>query len=137
MDALTLQPRVEEVFKHVDKDLDKHLKDAQKGCCFTGFSENKIIGCAGIMPLWNGVGHAWVVMGSDYKNNRIWLHRHIKNMFIKIAIGKEFKRVQANVQAGFKEGVRWIEALGFHRESKLEKYGPAGEDHYMYVRFFE
>ncbi len=137
MDALSMRWREEDTFKLVDRDLDKILKKTNKGCSFTGFAEDKIIGCAGILPLWDGVGHAWVVMGKDYKKHRIWIHKQVKSMFFKIAVGMGFQRVQANVQADFYDALRWIEALGFTCESTLKRYGPDGKDHYMYVRFFE
>tara|TARA_Y100000296_G_scaffold61607_1_gene71467 strand:+ start:3744 stop:4205 length:462 start_codon:yes stop_codon:yes gene_type:complete len=137
LDALHLRWREEETFKLVDKDLDKLIKANQKGCAFTGFTEDSIIGSAGILPLWEGVGHAWVVFGADYRKHRIWIHRQVRNMFFKIAVGMKFRRVQANVQADFHEALRWIEALGFECESTLRQYGPDGKDHYMYTRFFE
>jgi len=137
MDALLKRPRETEIFKHVDKDLDRLIKKHNKGCSFTGCTTEKIIGCAGILPIWGGVGHAWVVMGNDYRKHRIWIHKQVKDIFIKIAIGMHFKRVQANVQCDFYDAVRWIEALGFERESVLKRYGPDGKDHYMYARFFE
>ena len=137
MDALIMRPREEETFKIVDKEMDRLIKDNHKGCSFTGFTEDKIIGCAGILPIWEGLGHAWVVMGKDYKKHRIWIHKQVQDMFFKIAVGKKFRRVQANVQCDFYDAVRWIEALGFEPESILRQYGPDGKDHYMYTRFFE
>ena len=137
MDALLMRQREQETFKIVDKDLDKLIKDNHKGCSFTGFTTDKIIGCAGILPVWSGVGHAWVVLGSDYKKHRIWLHKQVKDMFFKIAVGMKFRRVQANVQCDFYDAVRWIEALGFEGESVMKEYGPDGKDHYMYTRFFK
>ena len=137
MDALLMRQREQETFKIVDKDLDKLIKDNHKGCSFTGFTTDKIIGCAGILPVWSGVGHAWVVLGSDYKKHRIWLHKQVKDMFFKIAVGMKFRRVQANVQCDFYDAVRWIEALGFEGESIMKEYGPDGKDHYMYARVFK
>lgn len=137
MDALLMRPREEEIFKVVDKEMDRLIKDNHKGCSFTGFTEDRIIGCAGILPLWDGVGHAWVVMSRDYKKHRIWIHKQVRDMFFKIAVGKKFRRVQANVQCDFYDAVRWIEALGFKPESILRQYGPDGKDHYMYTRFFD
>ena len=137
MDALIMRPREEETFKIVDKEMDRLIKDNHKGCSFTGFAEDKIIGCAGILPIWDGLGHAWVVMGKDYKKHRIWIHKQVRDMFLKIAVGMKFRRVQANVQCDFYDAVRWIEALGFTPESILRQYGPDAKDHYMYTRFFE
>jgi hypothetical protein len=137
MDAILMRPRETEIFKTVNRDLDKALKDSHKGCSFTGFTTEKIIGCAGILPIWGGVGHAWVVLGNDYKKHRIWIHKQVKDMFVKIAIGGQFKRVQANVQCDFHNATRWVEAMGFERESTMKKYGPEGKDYYMYTRFFD
>jgi len=132
-----MRSREEDTFKLVDKGLDAAMKEGNKGTAFTGFTENEIIGCAGILPIWEGVGHAWVVMGKNYKKHRLWIHKNVQDTFLKIAVGKGMWRVQANVQADFFPALRWIEALGFHCESTMKRYGPDGKDHYMYVRFFE
>jgi hypothetical protein len=45
-------------------------------------------------------------------------------------------RVECTVHAGFKDGKRWAEALGFSVETPvLRQYGPTGSDHVGYVRF--
>ena len=44
MDALLMRQREQETFKIVDRELDRLIKDNHKGCSFTGFTKEKIIG---------------------------------------------------------------------------------------------
>ena len=121
LDALQFRAREARIFSKIDRKADAQAKAVQLGTAFTGFSEKGIIGCAGILPIWKGVGHAWVVMGKDYK----------------IIAGMQFKRVEATVSCDFITGVQWLERMGFELEGKKRKYGPDGKDHYSYARIME
>ena len=135
--ALNLRTSDAVALSHVDQEADMQSKASQKGTAFTGFSEGEIIGCAGIIPIWPGVGHAWVTMGTNYKKHRIWVHKNVVNFMDKIIDGMELHRVQANVVCEFIPGVQWLERMGFKLEGKMSKYGPDGEDHYLYARIIE
>ncbi len=132
--ALNLRHRDSVALSHVDREADMRNKGMQKGTAFTGFSEGEIIGCAGIIPVWPGVGHAWVTMGANYKKHRIWVHKNVMSFMDKIIEGMELHRVQANVVCEFIPGVQWLERMGFKLEGKMYKYGPDGADHYLYAR---
>jgi RimJ/RimL family protein N-acetyltransferase len=137
MEALQLRDRDAEAFANIDKDADLESKSNQWGTAFTGFAEDGIIGCAGILPVWSGVGHAWVVMGKDYKSHRIWIHKNVKSFMNKVICGLDLRRVQANVVCDFDAGKEWLERMGFENEGRMKKYGPDGKDHYLYARIIE
>ena len=99
--ALNLRHSDSVALSHIDRESDVQLKGMQKGTAFTGFSEGEIIGCAGIIPIWPGVGHAWVTMGANYKKHRIWVHKNVMSFMDKIIEGMELKRVQAYVDCDF------------------------------------
>ena len=80
---------------------------------------DRVICLAGVQPLWDGVGYAWVRFAPDSHDHKIWLYKYI--------------RIYLNHLAG----CSWIESLGFEMESTLVKYGPSKEDHYMYRKFYE
>ena len=132
--ALNLRHSDSVALSHIDRESDVQLKGMQKGTAFTGFSEGEIIGGAGIIPIWPGVGHAWVTMGANYKKHRIWVHKNVMSFMDKIIEGMELNRVQANVVCDFYPGGQWLERMGFNLEGKMQKYGPEGEDHYLYAR---
>tara|TARA_R110002126_G_scaffold12495_1_gene54328 strand:- start:90 stop:557 length:468 start_codon:yes stop_codon:yes gene_type:complete len=137
LDALQFRAREARIFSKIDRKADAQAKAVQLGTAFTGFSEKGIIGCAGILPIWKGVGHAWVVMGKDYKSHRIWVHKQVVNHMNKIIAGMQFQRVEATVSCDFITGVQWLERMGFELEGKKRKYGPDGKDHYSYARIME
>jgi hypothetical protein len=135
--ALNLRQRDEEALSKVDREADGESKSSVLGSAFTGFCEEGIIGCAGIIPVWQGVGHAWVTMGANYKSHRIWIHKQVISHMNKIIAGMDLQRVQANVVCDFTPGVHWLERMGFKLEGKMYKYGPDGSDHYLYARIIE
>ncbi len=137
MKALNFRQREARIFSHVDRDVDAQSKATHLGTAFTGFSEGEIIACAGIIPLWNGVGHAWVTMGANYMNHKNFIHRQVVSYMAKIIAGMELHRVQATVVCDFMPGVLWLERMGFKLEGKLVRYGPDGSDHYTYARIIE
>jgi len=134
--ALNLRHRESLSLSYVDREADAQMKSFQKGTAFTGFSEEGIIGCAGIVPIWPGVGHAWVMMGANYKKHRIWVHKQVVAFQDKIITGMNLHRVEATVVCEFTPGIQWLERMGFKLEGKKRKYGPDGKDHYSYARIF-
>ena len=137
LEAVVMRSREVRTFSQIDREADMETKTAKLGTAFTGFSENGIIGCAGIAPIWPGVGHAWVVAGKHYKNHRIWMHKQVIDYMNKIIAGMELTRVQANVVCSFTPGIQWLERMGFKLEGKMYQYGPDGADHYLYARIIE
>lgn len=137
LDALNFRAREARIFKKIDRNADAQVIARQLGTAFTGFSEKGIIGCAGIAPVWRGVGHAWVVLGKDYKAHRIWMHKQVVAFQDKIIAGMNLHRVEATVMCEFIPGIQWLERMGFQLEGKKRKYGPDGKDHYSYARIIE
>ena len=137
LEALKFREREARIFSKIDRKADAQFKSVQRGTAFTAFTEQGIIGCAGILPIWKGVGHAWVVLGKDYRQHRIWIHKQVIGYMNKIIAGMNYQRVEATVVCDFIPGVQWLERMGFELEGKKRKYGPDGKDHYSYSRIIE
>ena len=135
--ALQYRAREARIFTKIDRNADSKLKAVQLGTAFTGFCEQGIIGCAGIVPVWRGVGHAWVVLGRDYKSHRVWVHKQVVTYLDKIINGMNLHRVEATVDCNFMPGIQWLERMNFKLEGQKKKYGPDGKDHYSYARIIE
>lgn len=43
-------------------------------------------------------------------------------------------RVQATIRADFKGAEKWIKILGFEKEGLMRKFGPEGEDHFLFAK---
>lgn len=44
------------------------------------------------------------------------------------------RRTQVTIRAGYPFLIKWIELLGFEREGLMRKFGPEGDDYYLYAR---
>lgn len=106
------------------------------GPAVTILINNKPIACGGvhIFDTNRGVGEAWVVCDRN-------INKYIKPFF-EISAGflneviKTYglRRLQARVVVDFELGVQYVEHLGFKREGTMKKFGPDGDDFYMYGR---
>jgi len=84
--------------------------------------------------MWQGRGVAWALMSprvptSDF----VRITRMVRRTLAK-AQADGFRRIEASVDCEFENGHRWVKALGFERESLLQKFSPEGRDHIGYVR---
>lgn len=95
--------------------------------------DDRIIFACGIKWVRQGVGHCWVIPS-------VYVDKYPKSFYIEInkLLNEDSKkmnihRMQTTITDDF---VNWIEKLGFHRESVLEKITFDKKDEYMYVKFF-
>ena len=96
-----------------------------------GLRGGRVVGCAGVLPLWPGVGLAWAWLGRGWRADARLVTEYIKSYLD----GCDFHRVEAGVKVGYDKGHRWMNALGFELETPLaRKWGPDGGDYSIYVR---
>jgi hypothetical protein len=94
---------------------------------------DKTIAIGGVRELWHGCGEAWLMASEDAKLYPVSLTKAAINILLE-ADAKGFVRIQCTVDCRYGMGQSWVEKLGFHVESKKEKYGINGDDHFEYVR---
>jgi hypothetical protein len=102
------------------------------GPALTFKAEDNIVFCAGVHDIWPGVGAAWsVISPRSYKYCRmLWAMKWcVRELFDKLS----YIRIQVGVDAQNETAIRFIEHLGFVREGYMRKFGPHGEDHYLYA----
>lgn len=104
----------------------------ERGPAFSGFLNGTLLGCAGVVPLWPGLGEAWIVLSPEGRRHRAW-YRAVARILPSIAASGRFRRIQADVVREFEAGRRFVERLGFKYEFTMPKYGPNGEDFVRYV----
>lgn len=101
---------------------------------YTAFDDDKILGCAGIYAFWQGVGEAWAWVDSELtEKHKGWFHKTVKKVLYEIIEQYNFKRVQCVVEKSYAMGIKWIENLGFTKESEMPLFGPRGETYVRYV----
>jgi RimJ/RimL family protein N-acetyltransferase len=94
------------------------------------FYNDEFLGCAGIKQLWKGVGEAWFFMAPEAMKHSRAIARLV---FKQLKSMRQYHRIQATVEADFKEGIRFMEFLGFKIEGLLEKYTADAKDSLMFA----
>lgn len=104
---------------------------AVPGMAFTALDGDRVLCCAGLMPLWEGRAEAWALMGADLRPQFLRIHYATKRFLNACGM----RRVEAAVDAHFGCAKEWIEALGFEFEGVLHAYTPDGRDCLRYARW--
>lgn len=114
--------KAEHLFHFVDRDIDvistlqSGLTKQNGGPSFSAVIDDKIVGCAGIMILWPGVGYAWVAFGKEIEKYPIWYTRMVKAVIRDTVRNYGLHRIEAAVLCGESRNHRWARLLGFTLE---------------------
>ena len=104
------------------------------GPAYTGRINDRIVGCGGLVLFaWPGVAEAWVIASTYATEHALSWHKTFQSMLPRMIEQYALRRVQAEVQADFTRGIRWIEALGFKSEGAMPLFGPNGETFVRYA----
>ena len=96
--------------------------------------DNRIVFIWGLEIIRKGVAHCWSIPTIYAENNKIFIHKKT-NLFIKKYVKKlNIHRLQTTIDNSC---VKWIESLGFKKESVLKKITFDKKDEYLYVKFFD
>ncbi len=132
--ALEITQRLEERDKREHEDFLKWAKENETpGTSFTAYHRGRIIGCAGIRILWQGVGEAWVFFDQSITECAKEAYYYVGRYMRSIASEHSLHRIQAFVAANDHAAIRYVDNLGFRVEGKLERYGPSGDDYFLYA----
>jgi RimJ/RimL family protein N-acetyltransferase len=100
------------------------------GKAFTAIECDRVLGCAGLIPYWEGRAEAWSLLANDIKGNFVPIHMAA----LRFLDSCGFRRVEAHVDADFGCAKRWMDMLGFQYEGPLKAYTPDGRDCLRYAR---
>lgn len=104
-----------------------------KGIAFTGLVNDDVMACGGILPLWKGVGEAWVVTSPLVVSYPTFFAKTIYRKLLAIVEILRLERVQTTVDAEHTVSLGWVEWMGFKQEGLMERY-IGGRDFYRYAR---
>jgi RimJ/RimL family protein N-acetyltransferase len=104
------------------------------GPAFTGIRNGEIIGCGGIMILWEGTGEAWATLAPATKHSPKDVFYCLRKGLEIIGEAYELIRIQAIAKPSFPESVRLLRHLGFEEEGVLRKYWEGGIDAVMMAK---
>ena len=124
----------------IDTDSETYVKAMSQypntAFCSVG-SDGSVLAAAGIMPLWKGVGEAWVLAPpSTNEHFGLYLHRAVTTYLDRIVKEYQLHRVQSAVLCDFITSHRWIKRLGFMKEGPLYCYGPDKRTFYRYAKIY-
>lgn len=89
------------------------------------------IACAGLAELWPGTAEAWALTSHQVARHGLAFHRAARRMLPAMARRLGLTRIQATVLADFGPGIRWLEGLGFTRETPRPMRRYVGDDAYL------
>jgi L-amino acid N-acyltransferase YncA len=88
----------------------------------------------GFAQLHKGVSEFWLLTGYEIKLDSLFMLRFMKSYLEKCIADYGWHRVQASVSAEHQEHQRFVEFFGFKKEGLMLKYGPGGENMWLYAR---
>lgn len=127
---ISLQGNQQHIGPFIDENLAKSLEIDDWS--WTGLIDGEVIGCSGVLPIWQGRGMAWAYLSDKVSGkNFMTVHRAVK----KFLDGCHLKRIEMSVDCRFDAAHRWAKALGFKMEAgRMEAYTPSGMDCSLYAR---
>lgn len=112
----------------LDRESLESLRDM--GLVWTCEKNGQIIMIGGLIPIWEERAQVWALIAGDLRSNMIPIHRAVKKFLAKAP----YRRIEATVDIGFKEGYRWLKMLGFEIEGYMKAYRPDGGDMMLFAR---
>lgn len=108
--------------------------DMVAAACAYGFTlehEGIIIGCGGIVPLWQGRSVAWTLLSVHVKRHMVVATKYARAALESCGVA----RVEMYVKKDFPQGHRWARMLGFDLEAEtMRAFYPDGSDFSLYAR---
>lgn len=94
--------------------------------------QGRCLGAAGVIPQWKGRAIAWALLSPLAARHFVRITRAVKKWLDECG----YERVEASADALFPASHRWLEMLGFERETPepMRRYAPDGRPAYLYAR---
>lgn len=100
----------------------------------TVYLGDEVLAIIGLSVVWPGVAEVWAVTGEAISKAPVSFHKAVKETLNHYMTALNLHRVHMNVSVDYRRGQRWAESLGFHCESRMNKFGPDQADFYQYAR---
>lgn len=124
-----MQPAQEYLTRIVDVRGDfTELSD--KGLAWTAEHDGVVLAVAGVEPQWENRATAFALLSDDSGTHFPAIHSAV----VEFLDNAPYRRIEATVDVGFKQGHRWIKMLGFELEGYMKAYRPDGADMLLYAR---
>jgi len=97
---------------------------------YTAIKNDRVLACAGVLPIWEGRGEAWAMLAADIGTDFVFIHNATRKYLRECGI----RRIEAVVDAQFRQAKRWVMTLGFEYEGWMKAYTPDGRDCIRFAR---
>ena len=99
---------------------------------FTIVINDDLVACAGVYPVWDGLGEAWFLASHRIFKNPITVSKAVRQGLKKIMDENNYHRVQAHVNGEWSNARRWAKLMGMKEEGVMKKFSP---DKIDFIRF--
>lgn len=93
------------------------------GYARTVLLDGKVVACAGVARLWEGVGEAWAIFDEEFLQRKLTLVKLVRDGCAKAQESLHLHRVHFHVIHGYHAGYRLAMALGFVYEGVCFAWG--------------
>jgi len=100
----------------------------------TCVKDDRIIFSCGLRRINSGVAHIWSIPSIYADQNKLLMIKTLTKLLDDHAKRFKLHRVQTSIEPEF---VKWIEFLGFERESVLRQVKADKTDLFFYVKFYQ
>ena len=104
---------------------------------FTGIDNGYLVACAGIYPIWEGVGEAWLLGANRLGKHKTRVAKEGRKGLHRVAEDNGLWRVQAVLRRDWPELARWARFLGMEHEGTMRKFGADGFDYERYAKIWQ
>jgi RimJ/RimL family protein N-acetyltransferase len=102
-------------------------------CAWTGYLNERVIGCSGIADVGGHTGEAWALLGKDFKHCARPFVKEIKR---QANISKK-ERIYALVDEDHKMAERFIQWIGLEYEGTMKRSGTNKQNQKIYAKVRE
>jgi hypothetical protein len=107
-------------------------KKFTRGIAYTIEAPEGLVASGGVIPLWKGVGEAWVVTSDLVEKYPIFFAKTVWRKLHEILDVNGIERVQTTIHRDHMVSQRWAERMGFENEGLMRRF-LGGEDYYRYA----
>lgn len=110
----------------------EYAKSLELSGGFTGLVDGKVIACGGCAEVWQGRAVVWALISKDAGRYMVQIHRAVRGFLM----ASQYRRIEAWVDVGFAPGERWLEMLGFTKETPepMQGFRPDGGACFLFSR---
>ena len=112
---------------------DQAIVMEEAGFCVSLLADKKAVLSTGIIPVWDGVGEAWLLGSNEMPRYPITIARAIYECFYQWVDAKSLWRVHANVRTDWKTAIRFAKFMGMNEEGLMKKFGPEKADYFRFA----